>query len=45
MNEIMNAIRNLDNKIVEVQRQTKNIWKDTETSQKYKLHEDIELIY
>lgn len=41
----MNAIRTADNEIVEVQRKTKTIWKDTKTKQKYILHEDIELIY
>lgn len=45
MDEIMSAIRNIDNEVVEVKRQTKRIWKDTKTEQKYILHEDIELLY
>ena len=45
MEEVMNAIRTLDNEIVQVQRQKKLIWIDVDTKQLYILHEDIELLY
>lgn len=42
---IMNATCIKDNVVVLVKQKSKNIWKDVKTSEKYILHEDIELLY